>query len=98
MQRYLLSRSFSRAKRLGLEFNITAEDITIPERCPVLGLKLASNSGDASPSVDRMDSTKGYVKGNVRVISWRANNLKSDATLVELIALGQYAATQSFGA
>jgi hypothetical protein len=39
---------------------------------------------DNSPSLDRIDTSKGYVKGNVWVISWRANKLKSDATLAEL--------------
>lgn len=37
-----------------------------------------------APSIDRFDNNKGYEKGNVAVISWRANNLKRDATLDEL--------------
>ncbi len=37
-----------------------------------------------SPSLDRIDSTKGYTKGNIWVISNRANTLKNDATLSEL--------------
>lgn len=88
-----------RAKAAGLEFSITPVDIPVPETCPVLGLLIEippirpSGSGlwaRSSPSVDRIDNTKGYVPGNVRVISMRANHLKRDATLEELRALVAY--------
>ena len=75
------------------EFNITIEDINIPEKCPVLGIPLVLHKGEGkgpkydSPSVDRIDSNLGYVKGNVRVISWRANTLKSNANYTEILAL-----------
>lgn len=39
---------------------------------------------DGSPSLDRVDNTRGYVPGNVLVISWKANQIKSNATLAEL--------------
>lgn len=81
------------SKEKNLEHNITKEDIFIPEYCPVLGMKLEfSGNGyaDNAPSVDRIDNTKGYVKGNVQVISWRANTLKRDATLEELKQLVNY--------
>lgn len=72
-----------RAKRRKIEFSLTENDITIPSHCPVLGVKLKFNwsglrSGyfPDSPSIDRIDNTKGYVKDNVRIISNRANNLK----------------------
>lgn len=84
---YLLSGAKQRARRGGLPFNIDASDVAIPEFCPVLGLKLVPLSGkrtNATPSLDRIDPSKGYVKGNVWVISWRANRLKNDATLEEL--------------
>jgi hypothetical protein len=81
----------SKASGRGLEFNITLVDLLpLPVTCPVLGLvidytgKQKSGRIDTSPSVDRIDNTKGYVPGNVRVISWRANKLKSDATAAEL--------------
>jgi hypothetical protein len=83
----LLIGAKRRAKVKRLEFNIDKEDIVIPEVCPVLGLKLVRGTGKThacSPSLDRIDPSKGYVKGNVRVISYRANQLKSDATLEEL--------------
>lgn len=79
-----------RAKQKGIEFNLTLDDIPqIPDICPVLGIPIISNDGvpaptDNSPSVDRIDSTKGYVKGNIRIISNRANRIKADSTVDEL--------------
>lgn len=79
-----------RAKEKGLEFNLTLDDIPpIPDVCPVLGIPIIPNDGvnaptDNSPSIDRIDSTKGYVKGNIRIISNRANRIKADATVEEL--------------
>jgi hypothetical protein len=76
-----------RAKAKGLEFTITPDDIVIPERCPILGVVLERNTGygpsPRSPSLDRIEATKGYVSGNVAVISYRANAIKSDANAAE---------------
>jgi hypothetical protein len=86
----MLGRAKQRAKRLGVPFDLSREDVAIPENCPALGLKLAvgyGRSGSASPSLDRIDPSKGYVKGNVAVISQRANQIKNDATAVELRAV-----------
>jgi hypothetical protein len=74
----MLGRAKYRAKQKGLDFNITKEDIVIPDICPLLGTPMKS------PSLDRIDPTKGYIKGNVWVISNRANTLKNDASLQEL--------------
>jgi hypothetical protein len=84
---YLLNACRSRARAAGIDFNITKEDIVIPEFCPVLGIKLEHGTKgfhESSPSVDRFDSTKGYVKGNVVVMSFRANRMKQTATLDEV--------------
>lgn len=87
----LLNSTKTSAKARGLEHTIGINDIVIPEFCPVLGLKLQDGgTQDDSPSVDRKDSSLGYVAGNVRVISLRANRLKSNATLEELQALVNY--------
>jgi hypothetical protein len=70
-----------RAKTRGMEFTITEADITWNTVCPILGIPLNySNSAqlDDSPSIDRIDNSKGYIPGNVVVISWKANNLKSN--------------------
>ena len=78
----------SRAKKSNIPFNITEEDIDLPTHCPVLGVELRCGVGSGyhaqSPSVDRIIPALGYVKGNVRVISARANLLKNDATVEEL--------------
>ena len=76
-----------RAKKFGLDFNIEVQDCEAPEYCPVLGIRLVStNSGpsDNSPTLDRINPAKGYVKGNVVVISNRANRIKNDATVEEM--------------
>lgn len=79
-----------RAKLKGFDFNLELEDIPqIPKFCPILGIPIVINEGshqptDNSPSVDRIDSKKGYIKGNVRIISNRANRIKADATIEEL--------------
>lgn len=92
----ILGRLKYRAKKKGLEFNLEIGDLPIPEFCPVLGMRLVIGLGveyrtePNAPSVDRFDNAKGYVKGNVRVISNRANMLKKDATLQEMEALVSY--------
>jgi hypothetical protein len=76
-----------RAKKIGVEFDLTVDDIIIPEYCPILGVPLERSVGNTanpnSPSVDRIDSTRGYVKGNIAVISYRANVIKNDGTPTE---------------
>lgn len=74
----------SNAKRRGIEFTIPFGEIVWNEFCPVLGIKLdyyaRGIAADNSPSLDRIDPTKGYVPGNVVVMSWKANRLKNDGT------------------
>jgi len=88
----------------GLVFQITLNDITpLPVKCPVLGIPLDYAAFDGpkkkarfnSPSVDRIDNMKGYIPGNVVVISWRANRLKSDGTPEELMRVARYATQAS---
>lgn len=83
----------SRAKKRGIKFEIKKEDIIIPDICPALGISLERESRDrwySGPSVDRIDNTKGYIPGNITVVSRRANILKKDATLDELKLLSEY--------
>lgn len=90
-ERILWLSAKHRAKRAGLEFAIEISDIIIPNVCPVLGIKLVWAAGrDACPSVDRKNNDMGYTQGNIRVISLRANRIKSDGTLAELRAILQY--------
>jgi hypothetical protein len=79
----------SRAKKKGIDFNLELSDVIIPEFCPVFGVPLEKAKGksatrDNSPSLDRIHPEKGYVKGNVWVISNKANTIKSNATIEEL--------------
>lgn len=88
----LLSSAKTRAKKAGLPFDLTIEDIQIPEVCPVLGIPLIRNLGGSyptpnSPSIDRIIPTLGYVRGNIAVISNRANTIKQDANVEELTAV-----------
>ena len=86
----MLARAKSRAKKNNLPFNIELADIIIPERCPLLGIKIESTefrNSPNNPSLDKIIPEKGYTKDNVWVISNRANTLKNDATLTELKTL-----------
>lgn len=77
----------ARAKKSCIEFSIDESDIVLPEFCPIFGIKLQQGVGkqsNCSPSVDRIDPAKGYVKGNVVVVSNRANSIKREATIEEL--------------
>lgn len=87
MESVLLTHAKKRAKTLNIEFDITKEDVVIPEFCPVLGIRLEVGMGvhhDASPSIDRMDNVAGYVKNNISVISLKANRIKSNASFDEI--------------
>lgn len=77
-------RAKMRAKQRGLAFSIKPTDITIPEICPLLDIaisRLRNNTSPDSPSLDRIDSSKGYIEENIWVISQKANTLKSNGTL-----------------
>ena len=92
-ERYMLRQVKARAKRLGVSFNLTVEDILIPEVCPILGIPLFLGEGKLcsnSPSLDRVDNSIGYLSGNVRVISFKANRYKSDLTIEEVRKLLNY--------
>lgn len=89
------ARAKNRAKMGNIPFTITREDFEIPEFCPIFPhLRLEFADGrerpDNIPTLDRIIPELGYVKGNVRVISMRANRLKSDAKVEELEAIVRY--------
>lgn len=92
----MLARAKTRAKSRGIEFNISLDDIYIPEWCPIMDFKLEVHKGRLqknSPSLDRIDPDKGYVKGNVWVISYLANAIKGQATPEELATFVNYYVT-----
>jgi hypothetical protein len=97
VEQQMLAAARSRAAQKGLPFALTLDDIVIPERCPALGIPLFKEGGrahDGSPSLDRLVPSEGYVPGNVRVISNRANSIKRDATAAELLAVAEYVKRQ----
>lgn len=80
-------RAHDRALKYNLEFNIEESDIIIPEICPLLNIPIICGDKDDyenSPSLDRIDNHKGYVKNNVWVISKKANSMKNSASHSEL--------------
>ena len=88
IRRYLFVGAKARAKKCHIEFTIKIEDIIVPQFCPILGMELKRNVGsrtaqDNSPSVDRIDSQKGYIPGNIQVVSYRANTLKNSGSAAE---------------
>jgi len=90
-EKYMLQNSKRRANRKGIPFSLALGDIVIPEYCPILGIKLEfGGSVDTSPSIDRIDNSKGYHKDNIHVISGRANAIKRDATIEELVKITNY--------
>lgn len=83
----MIGEARMRARAKGLPFNIDLSDIHIPETCPVLGIPLSLGTGrhvPSSPSLDRLIPELGYTKGNVNVISMRANMVKHNSTYEEL--------------
>jgi hypothetical protein len=89
----LLRGARQRAKEIDVPFDLKVEDISAPAFCPVLGLELRYGGGpdpypaSNSASLDRLIPERGYVEGNVRVISQLANQIKGSATLEQIEAV-----------
>lgn len=73
-----------------MEFDIEPNDIVIPKICPALQIPFGTDSNYNVPSVDRIDNSKGYIKGNVQVLSRRANMMKNCASNEELIQFAKW--------
>lgn len=82
----LAARAKDRARARNLPFNLTANDVVVPPICPALGIPLVTGQKRSamSPSLDRIQPGLGYVSGNVRVLSDRANRMKGDLSLPQL--------------
>lgn len=83
----------TRAKEFHLDFDITPNDIVIPDICPVLGIPIirdARGRSDGSPTIDRIDSTRGYTKDNICVISNKANTIKNNGTIEDHLKIIEY--------
>lgn len=93
----LLNSSKARARQKNREHTLTKKDLfdLYPKNgcCPIFGFKLNWNGSgfrETSPSIDRIDSTKGYTKDNIQIISWKANRIKGYASVEELEILLAY--------
>jgi len=90
----MIHRSLQRAREKGYEHSISIDDILIPNECPVLHIPFCSGTKSGgywnTPSIDRKDSTKGYTKDNIQIISMRANTMKSDASVEELVKFARW--------
>lgn len=88
----LLAKARSRAKAARIPFNLTVEDVVIPDLCPLLVIPLVAGTKKLSansPTLDRKVPALGYIRGNVWVISHRANTVKNNATLEEIELLAR---------
>ena len=91
-EKALLASAKQRSKRKGMAFDIEVSDIQIPEICPLLGIPLSQTDGKVSfnsPTIDRIDPNKGYTKGNVWVISFKANMIKNCASFEEFQTIAE---------
>ena len=70
-------------------FEIEVTDIVLPEMCPYMGVGFLPLDKKYGYSLDRIDSTKGYTKDNIQVISRIANIMKNNATEQELISFAK---------
>lgn len=83
----LVTLAKQRAKKEGVPFAISDKDIKLVNKCPVLGIEIKyglTKCSNNSPTIDKFIPSKGYVPGNVELISMKANRLKSDATIKEI--------------
>ena len=90
-----LRASKNRASKKGLEHTLTLEQLKSlyppDNKCPVFDIELSWGfPKDNSPSLDRVDSSKGYTFENCQIISNKANRIKADATLEELLLIVAY--------
>jgi hypothetical protein len=94
VRKSLLEAAQNRARTKSLPIDITLDDIIVPDVCPVLMIPLQKSiTGRAnpnSPSLDRIIPQLGYVKGNIQVISNKANSMKNNATIEELIKFANW--------
>lgn len=81
----------SRAAAKGVDFAIAITDVIIPEECPLLEIPLKCGVGKVSPNsptLDRISNERGYVPGNVWVISNAANTCKGQLDAGRILQLG----------
>jgi hypothetical protein len=92
-----LNTTKSKAVSKGIPFDLDTDYILSiypkDNKCPVLGIELAFGNEDGrnnSPSIDRIIPALGYIKGNVIIVSLKANRIKSNASPEEIIKVGEF--------
>jgi len=89
----LFNTARQRAKKRGVPFSITLDDIKIPDTCPALGFSLVIADGKVafnSATLDRIIPELGYVPGNVIVVSMLANQIKSSASPEQIMKVAHF--------
>jgi hypothetical protein len=84
LEKRMFNRTKARATRLGKEFNLSLEDIVLPDVCPVFNKPFIYGDQDWTYSIDRINNNLGYVRGNIMIISNKANRIKGDSSLEDL--------------
>lgn len=89
-KRWSQIRSDKKAK--GREFNIIPDDLELPELCPILNIPIDYSGKDPNCkwTMDCLVPSKGYTKGNVHIISNRANRIKNDGTIEEHLLIAKW--------
>lgn len=85
--KHMINNAKRRAEEKGISFELSEDDIIIPDKCPILEVPLVvGTKGDYeySPSIDRVDNSLGYTKDNIMIISKKANSMKNSASPTEL--------------
>lgn len=83
----MVAHAKARALKYGYEFDIQDSDIIIPEKCPLLNVPFIlgeKGNYEFTPTIDRIDNSKGYTKDNIWIISKKANSMKNAASFEEL--------------
>lgn len=89
-EKYIYYRLKSRCRINKIPFNLDLEDIVIPDVCPVFGTKFIVGDYNLTASVDRITPSLGYVKGNIRIISNKANRIRNNVTSDDLITVANW--------
>lgn len=86
---YLWKYARARSRNDNMDFDLEVTDIKIPEVCPYFKRPLVMYDKEWAASLDRIDSSRGYTKDNIQVISYKANKMKNNATMGELVAFAK---------
>ena len=93
--RVLLNSAKRRAKDKKFEFNIEVSDINIPTMCPILDIPIlrvyteGKKAGPTpnSPSLDRIDNTKGYDFDNIQFVSTEVNMIRNSLSMKDFLKM-----------